>query len=190
MENNSKYMSVVIVLSLILIGLGIYTFASYTKVNDVKDEIKQLESKKEDRQSYNKKIENKQASIDKKVGNADVIRTATDFNNKFYNWSSWKEFSDNMDYLKKTYPNLENSDIVDISGKAVGNGESPESSYTSEMYPTDKKGEISELVTQEKTQSNVNTRLLWYKISKYNKGKYDISYFKPYEEVDFSDEGE
>lgn len=190
MANNSKYMSVVIVLSLVLIGLGIYAFASYTKVKDVKDEIKQLESKKEDRKSYNKNIEKKQAETDKKVGNADVVRTATDFNEKFYNWTTWKEFSDNMDYLKKTYPNLEDSDIVDISGKAVGNGESPESSYTTEIYPTDKKGEIAELVTQEKTQNNLNTQLLWYKVSEYNKGKYEISYFKPYEEVDFTDDEE
>ncbi|MFW3619457.1 hypothetical protein [Staphylococcus caprae] len=190
MENNSKYMSLVIVLSLILIGLGIYAFASYAKVKEIKNEINQLEAKKDDRESYNKQIEKKQIETDKEVGNADVIRAATDFNNKFYNWSSWNEFSDNMDYLKKTYPNLEDSDIVDISGKAVGNGESPESSYTSEIFPTDKKGEISEIVTQEKTQDNSDTQLLWYKVSKYNKGKYDISYFKPYEEVDFSNDSE
>jgi hypothetical protein len=93
-----------------------------------------------------------------------------------------------MESLQKRYPNLEDSDIVDISGKSVGNGESPDSTYSSDIYPTDKKGQIAELITQTKSSEDSDTELVWYKVEDYDKGKYNISYLKPYQKADLANE--
>ena len=54
------------------------------------------------------------------------------------------------------------------------------------MYPTDKKGQIAELVTQTKTSEDSDTELVWFKIEDYDKGKYNITYLKPYIEANLN----
>lgn len=186
MGNNNKFVTLIIILVLAIGFLGLLVMNSHFKVQGIKDDISKLEAKKEDRDKTNDKINKAQDEENKRVGNGEVTTNAKYFNDKFYKWSSWNEFSDNMEDLRNKYPNLEDSDIVDISGKAVGNGESPESDYSTDMYPTDKKGQIAELVTQTKTSEDSDTELVWFKIEDYDKGKYNITYLKPYIEANLN----
>ncbi|MEX2935963.1 hypothetical protein [Staphylococcus saprophyticus] len=188
MENNNKFTSLVVILIIVVGFMGILTLVSNQKLANIKDDITKLEAKQKERNQYNDKIKEQQKEEDARVGNDRVTTNAKYFNDKFYNWSSWNEFSDNMENLKKRYPNLEDSDIVDISGKSVGNGESPESTYSSDIYPTDKKGQIAELITQTKSEDETDTELVWFKVEDYDNGKYNISYLKPYQKANLSDE--
>lgn len=188
MENSNKFTTLVIILILVVGFMGLLTMGSHHKVKNIKHDIAKLEDKQKARNQQNDKIAKQQEAEDKRVGNKRVATNAKYFNDKFYNWSSWNEFSDNMESLQKRYPNLEDSDIVDISGKSVGNGESPDSTYSSDVYPTDKKGQIAELITQTKSSEDSDTELIWYKVEDYDKGKYNISYLKPYQKANLSDE--
>lgn len=188
MDNNNKFTTLLIILILTIVFLGLLVMNSNHKVQNIKDDIQKLEAKQKDREQTNEKINNEQLKENKRVGNERVMTNSKLFNDKFYNWASWDEFSDNMENLKKRYPNLEDSEIVDISGKAVGNGESPESSYSSDIYPTDKKGQVAELIKQTKSTEETDIELLWFKISDYEDGKYNISYLKPYQKANLSSE--
>ncbi|WP_436962336.1 hypothetical protein [Staphylococcus shinii] len=188
MENNNKFLSIVTILILAIVFLGALVLNSNHNVKEIKKDIAQLEKKQLDRSKYNDGIDKKQSSINERIGNSAVIKAAKKFNDKFYIWSSWNEFSDNMKDLRAMYPNLEDSDIVDISGKAVGNGDSPDSIYSTDFYATDKKGQVAELITQNKSTETSGTRLQWFKIENMKKGKYSITYLKPYNEANLTSE--
>lgn len=185
MENN-KFSAILTILILVIAFLSLLTLNSNHSIKNIKKDISQLEKTQSAREKYNENIEDQQRSINKRIGNDYVIRAAKKFNDKFYTWSSWNEFSDNMKDLRERYPNLENSDIVDISGKAVGNGDSPDSTYSSDFYATDKKGQVAELITQNKSTEDSGTKLQWFKIENMKNGKYSITYLKPYNEADLT----
>lgn len=188
MENNNKFLSIVSFLIIVILFLGALVLNSNHNVKDIKKDISKLEKKQSDREKYNDDVDKKQTDINERIGNESVMKAAKKFNDKFFVWSSWNEFSNNMKDLRSMYPNLEDSDIVDISGKAVGNGESPDSIYSTNFYATDKKGEVAELITQNKSTETSGTKLQWFKIENMEKGKYSITYFKPYNEANLTSE--
>ncbi|RIN27710.1 hypothetical protein [Staphylococcus succinus] len=188
MESNNKFLSIITILILVIMFLGALVLNSNHNVKDIKKDIVKLEKKQSDRAKYNDGIDKKQSSINERIGNGAVMKAAKNFNDKFYTWSSWNEFSDNMKDLRATYPNLQDSNIVDISGKSVGNGDSPDSIYSTDFYATDKKGQVAELITQNKSTETSGTKLQWFKIENMEKGKYSITYLKPYNEANLTSE--
>lgn len=187
-NSNNKFITIVVLLILALLFLGLLVWNSHSKVEHTKKEISKLQHQKHQRDVHNNKVDQKQKKIDDKIGNKDTNEHAKDFNKKFFDWSSWGEFSRNMESLRKQYPHIDDGDIVNISGKNVGNGKSPESTYNETQLPTDKKGQIAEVITQDKTDENDTLRLTWFQISDYKDGKFDITYMKPYEAVDYSND--
>lgn len=186
MENYSKSSAVITVLVLVLIAASLMIWSNHNKEKKLKTEISKLETKKGNVERFNEKINNKQAQEDKRIGNIEVIQESEKFNKRYFDWATWGEFSNNMEYLKQKYPNLKNSNVIDISGKAVGNGDSPISSYSVKQYPTTHQGEIAEVLNQSKTTEDSEINVIWYKVQNYDKGKYSVTYFKPYEEIDYS----
>lgn len=84
--------------------------------------------------------------------------------------------------MQQLYPKLDEGKVVDISGKMVGSGKSPESTYESEEMTTTNEGEVSEFVNQNKETANSRNRTLWYIIAEEKDGSFNIRHMKRYRE--------
>lgn len=167
----------------LITSLIISSVILYNKMNEAEDLSKDLTAKQEKREkiiSENKKITEKQRENDNLVGNHDVSVTSEDFNHLYFDWNSWEMYSKNMKEIREKYPNLERSKYVDISGMDVGTGRSPESVHKVQIYNTSKQGEIAEIINQNRRYDDRVTERLIFKVSEYDKGRYDIKEFKVY----------
>jgi len=167
----------------LITSLIISSVILYNKMNEAEDLSKDLTAKQEKREkiiSENKKITEKQRENDNLVGNHDVSVTSEDFNHLYFDWNSWEMYSKNMKEIREKYPNLERSKYVDISGMDVGTGRSPESVHKVQIYNTSKQGEIAEIINQNRRYGDRVTERLIFKVSEYDKGRYDIKEFKVY----------
>ncbi|MCO4096968.1 hypothetical protein KFX46_08100 [Macrococcus canis] len=167
----------------LITSLIISSVILYNKMNEAEDLSKDLTAKQEKREkiiSENKKITEKQRENDNLVGNHDVSVTSEDFNHLYFDWNSWEIYSKNMKEIREKYPNLERSKYVDISGMDVGTGRSPESVHKVQIYNTSKQGEIAEIINQNRRYDDRVTERLIFKVSEYDKGRYDIKEFKVY----------
>ncbi|PKE06421.1 hypothetical protein CW676_07730 [Macrococcoides caseolyticum] len=167
----------------LITSLIISSVILYNKMNEAEDLSKDLTAKQEKREkiiSENKKITEKQIENDNLVGNHDVSVTSEDFNHLYFDWNSWEMYSKNMKEIREKYPNLERSKYVDISGMDVGTGRSPESVHKVQIYNTSKQGEIAEIINQNRRYDDRVTERLIFKVSEYDKGRYDIKEFKVY----------
>lgn len=167
----------------LITSLIISSVILYNKMNEAEDLSKDLTAKQEKREkiiSENKKITEKQRENDNLVGNHDVSVTSEDFNHLYFDWNSWEMYSENMKEIREKYPNLERSKYVDISGMDVGTGRSPESVHKVQIYNTSKQGEIAEIINQNRRYDDRVTERLIFKVSEYDKGRYDIKEFKVY----------
>lgn len=171
------------ILLIIIAILSVLVIQRYNQINTLNNDIKSTLNKKEKNEKHNANVEKQTDKLNKEVGTQDVIDTSTRFDDKFFDWSTWQEYSKNMKSLAKDYPNIESEEIVDLSGKKVGTGESPDSEYTKTSYTTTKEGEVAEFIEQHKSMTTKETRTLWYKVSNYKNGKYDITSLKNYSEV-------
>lgn len=181
-----------VLIVLLIIAVIICTamfFNRQSQINQLHSDIKDKQHKKTEMMVYNKDIDKKQKAIDKEVGLDDVESQAEKFDEKFFDWRSWGEFTDNMQYLRKEYPNLKDSKVVDISGHDVGRGESPKSDYSDESFTTRNKGELAQLITQSKKTPATQSEKLWLKISNTNHTTYDITTMKPYKEIEMDYRG-
>ena len=88
-----------------------------------------------------------------------------------------------MNDLVKTFPNIDNGNVVDLAPTNVGVGESPESSHDQKVMTTTNKGEIAEFITQTKKTDIGESEALWYKVSEYHDGRYDVAYLKPFKKA-------
>lgn len=172
-----------LVILFLITSLIISSVILYNKMNEAEDLSKDLTAKQEKREkiiSENKKITEKQRENDNLVGNHDVSVTSEDFNHLYFDWNSWEMYSKNMKEIREKYPNLERSKYVDISGMDVGTGRSPESVHKVQIYNTSKQGEIAEIINQNRRYDDRVTERLIFKVSEYDKGRYDIKEFKVY----------
>ena len=171
---------------LLLATTVIFTFLMINKFTDVHDLEQSIAKKQDDRKlalAHNKKVEKQQEEQIKNLGTEEVTNVSSDFNDKLYDWTSWEDYSNNMNSLAKSYPNIDNGNVVDLSPTNVGVGESPESSHNQKVMTTTNKGEIAEFITQTKKADVGESEALWYKVSEYHEGRYDVSYLKPFKKA-------
>lgn len=171
---------------LLLATTVIFTFLMINKFTDVHDLEQSIAKKQDDRKlalAHNKKVEKQQEEQIKNLGTEEVTNVSSDFNDKLYDWTSWEDYTNNMNSLSKAYPNIENGNVVDLAPTNVGVGESPESSHNQKVMTTTNKGEISEFITQTKKTDVGESEALWYKVSEYHEGRYDVSYLKPFKKA-------
>lgn len=188
MQNNNVKMTTVLgviisLLVIVVIIMGINLFNKYKEDDKIKKDIQTLQSKNEEVKNHNKNVEDKENEQEKKIQIATATNSANEFNDKFFVWDSWKVYSDNMKYLRNTFPNLEENKNVKIDGKDVGTGDAPESNYEGNSYVTENKEEISEIIKQSKSYESKATEKLWFKVSNNKDGKYDITKFDAYEKI-------
>ncbi|MGJ7589073.1 hypothetical protein [Staphylococcus shinii] len=188
MQNNqpivNTVLSVIIAISIIVIlFMSINLYNKYKEDDKIKNDI--LAMKKENKQTVkqNQKVDNMEKDQENELKISEVSNIAEKFNEKFFVWDTWESFSNNMKSLRASYPNLKDNDNVVIDGKDVGTGTSPESSYSTDIYTTENKQEIAELIKQNKNYEEKTTEKLWYKVSTYKDGEYDITKFQGYEKV-------
>lgn len=171
---------------LLLATTVIFTFLMINKFTDVHDLEQSIAKKQDDRKlalAHNKKVEKQQDEQIKNLGTEEVTNVSSDFNDKLYDWKSWEEYTNNMNDLVKTFPNIDNGNVVDLAPTNVGVGESPESSHDQKVMTTTNKGEIAEFITQTKKTDVGESEALWYKVSEYHDGRYDVSYLKPFKKA-------
>lgn len=175
-----------VVTVLLLATTVIFTFLMINKFTDVHDLEQSIAKKQDDRKlalAHNKKVETQQEEQIKNLGTEEVTNVSSDFNDKLYDWTSWEDYTNNMNSLSKAYPNIENGNVVDLAPTNVGVGESPESSHNQKVMTTTNKGEIAEFITQTKKTDIGESEALWYKVSEYHEGRYDVSYLKPFKKA-------
>ncbi|HHX0046035.1 hypothetical protein L6D11_13965 [Staphylococcus aureus] len=163
---------------------GIYAYNQYSKANDLQQKVdKRLAyNKKVDKK--NKKIEDENIKLKKSIGVYDTERSSKKFYDKFFVWNTWEQYLDNMKQLQLLYPQINDGKVVNIKGDKRGAGASPDSSYTKETFISKDKGETADIVTQTKQYFDGSESVaIWYVISKYENGKYDISHMKAYREA-------
>lgn len=171
---------------LLLATTVIFTFLMINKFTDVHDLEQSIAKKQDDRKlalAHNKKVETQQEEQIKNLGTEEVTNVSSDFNDKLYDWTSWEDYTNNMNSLSKAYPNIDNGNVVDLAPTNVGVGESPESSHNQKVMTTTNKGEIAEFITQTKKTDIGESEALWYKVSEYHNGRYDVSYLKPFKKA-------
>ena len=78
---------------------------------------------------------------------------------------------------------LKDSDKIDISGKVVGNGDSPISTFESTNMPTKTHGELMQIVEQTREGDSSENKTFWYKISNNDNNQYNVTEFESYSEV-------
>jgi len=183
-----KDVLVVILIIAVIICIAMY-FNRQSQINQLHADIKDKQHQKTERIADNKKVDKKQKAINKEVGLQDVQSQAETFDENFFNWSSWGEFTDNMETLQKEFPNLKDSKVVDISGKQVGRGESPKSSYSDESFTTMNKNELAQKITQTKKTPTTQSEKIWFKISNTQHTTYDVTKMKPYKEIEMDYRG-
>ncbi|TDL95516.1 hypothetical protein [Macrococcus carouselicus] len=175
-------LTILILLAAVLL-LGIVTYNKSSYQHSLSDELTTKEKKRKEVTQENEKIKQEQKKIDDSVGTQDVIAASEFFNDKYFVWSTWKMYSQNMNDLKTRYPNLESNKYVDISGMSVGTGNSPNSDYSVETYTTINNNEIAEIINQNRQYDDKVTKRLLYKVSTFEEGKYDIETLKAYSEA-------
>lgn len=170
-----------IILIVIMVACAAFAYSQYSnakenqkRLDDRKAEIKKVKAE-------NKETEKANIKLQKDVGVYDTLSETEQFYDSFYNWSSWKQYRDNMKKLRLLYPQIDDGKVVDISGDKIGASASPTSSYERNTFVGTKKGQTGELVTQTKNYADGTTsEAMFYIISDYDKDELNIKYMKPY----------
>lgn len=171
-----------IVLIIAIMLLVAFTIGRMSEIKDLKADIKDKTEKKVANEKHNKTVEDKQEAQLKDIDLKDVTEKADEFNNLFFNWDSWGVYDDHMKQLQQKFPKIDDGKVVDISGKVVGSGQSPVSTFDASYLATPNKGELIQFVEQDKESTSDQSSSLWYIVSDYKDGKFDIHYMKRYEE--------
>lgn len=188
MQNNQFKLTTVLnvvitILIIVVLFMAINLYNKYQEDDKIKDDIQTIKEKNQKVKSHNKEVAALEKDQENKLQVEEVSNIATNFNDKFFIWDSWEKFSKNMENLRETYPNLKDNENVVIDGKDVGTGNSPNSDYESEQFISENKKEITEVIKQTKEYEEKSTEKIWYKVSNYNDGQYDITKFEDYEKV-------
>ncbi|WP_237451446.1 hypothetical protein, partial [Staphylococcus pseudintermedius] len=86
--------------------------------------------------------------------------------------------------LQVLYPTIEEGNVVNIKGDTRGAGVSPNSSYSRDSYIGKEKSQIGDIVKQTKVYPDgQETEAIWYIVSEYKDGKYNITTMNAYREA-------
>lgn len=168
-----------IIASIVLIS---FVIGRSMEINELKSDIKDKKEQKVAITKHNDKVEAKRNEQLKDINLEDVSNEADTFNELFFDWDSWSKYDKNMKTLREKFPKVDEGKVTDISGKVVGHGRSPISTYEASYLTTTKEHEIMQFVEQNKEGVSDQSNSLWYIISEYKDGQYDIKYMKRYEE--------
>lgn len=168
-----------VIASIVLIS---FVIGRSMEINELKSDIKDKKEQKVAITKHNDKVEAKQNEQLKDINLEDVSNEADTFNELFFDWDSWSKYDKNMKTLREKFPKVDEGKVTDISGKVVGHGRSPISTYEASYLTTTKEHEIMQFVEQNKEGVSDQSNSLWYIISEYKDGQYDIKYMKRYEE--------
>lgn len=173
-----------IILGIIALFVIVLVIVRFNQVNELKAEIKDKQEQKANAEKYNKNVQKKQEQQLKKVGLSKVKKDMDKFNDLFFVWNTWGEYDKNMKELQQLYPKIDEGKKVDISGKDVGSGKSPKSSYDNDFYTTTNKNEIAEKVTQSKDGISSKSSTVWFiKGDRNDDDLFNISHMKRYREL-------
>lgn len=170
-----------------LIFLLLVVFISgYNANKNFKNNSKLLadnQAKVEQISTKNKEILAKQKEQEDEIGKLDAQKQSTQFFDKYFNWSTWQEYSKNMNKLNDEYPQLNNSKVVRISAHDVGNGKSPISYYSTESFVTNNNGSTLNLVTQKRNYATKIVTTNWFTISHVENNLLYFDDFTPIQEL-------
>ncbi|WP_215395369.1 hypothetical protein [Staphylococcus aureus] len=163
---------------------GIFAYQQHANVQDIQSKVdKRIEQNNKIKQE-NKKITSANDELKKQVGIYDTDKSSGKFYDKFFKWSTWKEYMANMEQLQVLYPSIDKGKVVNIKGDTRGAGASPESSYSRESYISEEKTQTGDIVHQSKNYPDgKETEAIWYVISDYKDGKYNITKMNAYREA-------
>lgn len=172
------------VLAVLVAIAGIFAYHQHTNAQDMQSKLdKRIEQNNKMKQE-NKKVEEANDELKKQIGIYDTDQSSKKFYDKFFNWSTWKEYMSNMKQLQVLYPSIEEGNVVNIKGDKRGAGASPESSYSRDSYIGKDKSQIGDIVKQTKVYPDgKETEAIWYIISDYKGDKYNITKMKAYREA-------
>ncbi|HDG8809145.1 TPA: hypothetical protein ACHHA7_002757 [Staphylococcus aureus] len=172
------------VLAVLVAIAGIFAYSQHTNAQDMQSKLdKRIEQNNKMKQE-NKKVEEANDELKKQIGIYDTDQSSKKFYDKFFNWSTWKEYMSNMKQLQVLYPSIEEGNVVNIKGDKRGAGASPESSYSRDSYIGKDKSQIGDIVKQTKVYPDgKETEAIWYIISDYKDDKYNITKMKAYREA-------
>ncbi|HDG8540763.1 TPA: hypothetical protein ACHHP1_002711 [Staphylococcus aureus] len=172
------------VLAVLVAIAGIFAYHQHTNAQDMQSKLdKRIEQNNKMKQE-NKKVEEANDELKKQIGIYDTDQSSKKFYDKFFNWSTWKEYMSNMKQLQVLYPSIEEGNVVNIKGDKRGAGASPESSYSRDSYIGKDKSQIGDIVKQTKVYPDgKETEAIWYIISDYKDDKYNITKMKAYREA-------
>lgn len=172
------------VLAVLVAIAGIFAYSQHTNAQDMQSKLdKRIEQNNKMKQE-NKKVEEANDELKKQIGIYDTEQSSKKFYDKFFNWSTWKEYMSNMKQLQVLYPSIEEGNVVNIKGDKRGAGASPESSYSRDSYIGKDKSQIGDIVKQTKVYPDgKETEAIWYIISDYKGDKYNITKMKAYREA-------
>ncbi len=172
------------VLAVLVAIAGIFAYHQHTNVQDMQSKVdKRIEQNNKMKQE-NKKVEEANDQLKKQIGIYDTDQSSKKFYDKFFNWTTWKEYMSNMKQLQVLYPSIEEGNVVNIKGDKRGAGASPESSYSRDSYIGKDKSQIGDIVKQTKVYPDgKETEAIWYIISDYKDDKYNITKMKAYREA-------
>ncbi|HDE0571462.1 TPA: hypothetical protein PB658_000496 [Staphylococcus aureus] len=172
------------VLAVLVAIAGIFAYHQHTNVQDMQSKVdKRIEQNNKMKQE-NKKVEEANDQLKKQIGIYDTDQSSKKFYDKFFNWTTWKEYMSNMKHLQVLYPSIEEGNVVNIKGDKRGAGASPESSYSRDSYIGKDKSQIGDIVKQTKVYPDgKETEAIWYIISDYKGDKYNITKMKAYREA-------
>lgn len=171
-------------LFIVMAVVVVLVIVRFNQINELKEEISDKQAEKKDVEAYNKNIKKKEQQQLEEVGLSKVRDDMNKFNDLFFVWNTWKEYDKNMKDLQQRYPKIDEGKKVDISGKDVGSGKSPKSSYNGEYYTTTNKNEIAEKVTQSKDGISTKSSTVWFIVGDRNDDDmFNVSHMKRYREL-------
>jgi len=171
-------------LFIVMAFIVVLVIVRFNQINELKEEISDKQAEKKEVEAYNKNIKKKQQQQLEEVGLSKVRDDMNKFNDLFFVWNTWGEYDKNMKDLQQRYPKIDEGKKVDISGKDVGSGKSPESSYNGNFYTTTNKNEIAEKVTQSKDGISTKSSTVWFIVGDRNDDDmFNISHMKRYREL-------
>lgn len=183
----SIFYSFAAILSIIAVIMLIMAINKSTEANDLQAKIDKMNKEKDNRIAYNKDIAKKNEEESEKVGIDEVSKEADVFNDKFFNWGDWGEFTKNRKDLRSLYPNINEGKVVDISGMDVGsNSNKLKSNHSTDRFIGSQNNKIGEMITQFKSSdTGGKTDGMWYKVSEMKDGKYEVVFMEKYEKVGY-----
>ncbi|MBI5973926.1 efflux RND transporter permease subunit [Staphylococcus caledonicus] len=169
------------VLAVLVVIAGIFAYQQYTSAQEMQSKVDKRIEQNNKMNKENKKVEEANDELKKQIGVYDTDQSSKKFYDKFFNWSTWKEYMSNMKQLQVLYPSIEEGNVVNIKGDKRGASASPESSYSRESYIGKEKSQVGDIVKQTKMYPDgEETEAIWYIISDYKDDKYNITKMKAY----------